>query len=311
MVFCDRHYGGIHYPKGGIGEIPRTLAEGIEDLGGRIEYKANVKEIVLEGEGADRRAVGVRLADGRVYRGKSVISNATRWDTFEGMIGEERLPESEKLFRQRYKKSPSFFTMHLGVRAEALPAGTFCHHILLEDWATMEEARSVLFVSIPTVLDPSLAPAGRHIIHAFVPDWIDNWSEMDNETYEKEKDKYAQELIRRLEARAFPGLSQHVEFIEAGTPRTHRRFLNRNDGTYGPIPAREPLGIISMPFNKTDIGGLYCVGDSTFPGQGVNAVVFSGFGCAHRVLVDQGKEPSIPGLDQGYNALLAFFRDRS
>jgi prolycopene isomerase len=40
--------------------------------------------------------------------------------------------------------------------------------------------------------------------------------------------------------------------------------------------------MLSMPFNTTSIPGLYCVGDSTFPGQGVNAVVFSGFGCAHR-----------------------------
>lgn len=40
--------------------------------------------------------------------------------------------------------------------------------------------------------------------------------------------------------------------------------------------------MLSMPFNSTSIKGLYCVGDSTFPGQGVNAVVFSGFGCAHR-----------------------------
>jgi prolycopene isomerase len=56
--------------------------------------------------------------------------------------------------------------------------------------------------------------------------------------------------------------------------------------------------------------GLYCVGDSTFPGQGVNAVVFSGFGCAHRVLCDQGKQPVIPLLDQGYNAVLGAVRDR-
>ena len=56
--------------------------------------------------------------------------------------------------------------------------------------------------------------------------------------------------------------------------------------------------------------GLYCVGDSTFPGQGVNAVVFSGFGCAHRVLCDLGKAPSLPGLDQGFSALLGAVRDR-
>jgi prolycopene isomerase len=42
---------------------------------------------------------GVRLADGRVFRGKTIISNATRWDTFEGMMGESKMPESEKLFR--------------------------------------------------------------------------------------------------------------------------------------------------------------------------------------------------------------------
>lgn len=44
-------------------------------------------------------AAGVRLADGRVFRGKVVISNATRWDTFEGLVGEQKMPESEKLFR--------------------------------------------------------------------------------------------------------------------------------------------------------------------------------------------------------------------
>lgn len=34
--------------------------------------------------------------------------------------------------------------------------------------------------------------------------------------------------------------------------------------------------------------GLYCVGDSTFPGQGVNAVAMSGIGCAHRVSGGRG-----------------------
>jgi hypothetical protein len=42
---------------------------------------------------------GVRLADGRVFRGRTIISNATRWDTFEGLVGKERMPRSESLFR--------------------------------------------------------------------------------------------------------------------------------------------------------------------------------------------------------------------
>ena len=30
MVFSDRHYGGINYPKGGVGKIAEKLAEGLE-----------------------------------------------------------------------------------------------------------------------------------------------------------------------------------------------------------------------------------------------------------------------------------------
>ena len=39
----------------------------------------------------------------------------------------------------------------------------------------MEEPYGTLFVSIPTLLDPSLAPPGAHIVHIFSPDWIDAW----------------------------------------------------------------------------------------------------------------------------------------
>uniref|UniRef100_A0A7R9VHL1 prolycopene isomerase n=1 Tax=Chlamydomonas euryale TaxID=1486919 RepID=A0A7R9VHL1_9CHLO len=308
MVFCDRHFGGINYPVGGVGLIAENLADGICEHGGTVVYKANVKEIVLEGPKDAPRACGVKLADGRTFKSKTVISNATRWDTFEKMIGDDRLPESEQLFRNRYKKAPSFFTMHLGVKADALPPGTDCHHILLEDWAQMEDARGTLFLSMPSLLDPSLAPDGHHIVHAFTPDWIDAWSGLSPDEYERAKADVASQLIARMEA-VFPGLKDKIVFKEVGTPRTHRRFLNRDDGTYGPIPSRRPAGMLSMPFNTTDIEGLYCVGDSTFPGQGVNAVVFSGFGCAHRALCDLGKEPTWPVVDKGFNALLRSLRN--
>ncbi|GIL74812.1 hypothetical protein Vretimale_2408 [Volvox reticuliferus] len=311
MVFCDRHFGGINYPVGGVGRLGEELAEGIVAYGGHVVYKANVKEILVEGPmDGERRAVGVRLADGRVFRGKTVISNATRWDTFESMIGPDKLPESEKLFRKRFKKSPSFFSLHMGVKADVLKGEADCHHILLEDWAKMETARGVLFVSIPTVLDPSLAPPGYHIVHAFTPDWIDNWKDLSPTEYEAAKEQLADQICERLEA-IIPGLRAATTFREVGTPRTHRRYLNREDGTYGPIPSRRPLGMLSMPFNTTDIKGLYCVGDSSFPGQGVNAVVFSGFGCAHRVLTDLGVEPSWPLLDSAFGKLLSTVRNAS
>ena len=75
---------------------------------------------------------------------------------------------------------------------------------------------------------------------------------------------------------------------EIGTPRSHRRFLGRHNGSYGPIPAMRLPGLLTMPFNSTAIKKLYCVGDSCFPGQGLNAVAFSGFACAHKIGAELG-----------------------
>ncbi|MBD1851275.1 carotene isomerase [Cyanobacteria bacterium FACHB-502] len=291
MVFSDRHYGGVRYPKGGVGQIAQKLVEGLEKTGGQIRYRSRVTEILCEAG----RAVGVRLASGEVLRAKRIVSNATRWDTFSKLLPRSILPPQEVKWQQRYQKSPSFFSLHLGVRGEVLPIGTDCHHVVLEDWTQMETARGTLFVSIPTLLDPALAPSGHHIIHAFTPDWIHDWQNLSPTDYQKQKAAVAAQIIDRLNA-VFPGLRKAIVYQEAGTPRTHRRFLGRTDGTYGPIPARKLLGLLGMPLNRTAIAGLYCVGDSTFPGQGLNAVAFSGFACAHRIAVDLGLEPGFLSL---------------
>lgn len=399
MVFCDRHYGGINYPKGGVGKIGEAMAEGLEERfpfrvfgeereggggasgdnttrqwrraeGALVLYKAQVTEILLEqdpeataadGTAPGYRACGVRLADGREFRAKAVVSNATRWDTFEKMLlregsgggggvsvantpearemreaaaaleqeekrekqngGQggartapaaraEGLPETEQAFRRRFRKAPSFVSIHAGVRADAVPKEADVHHIVIEDWRKMEDARGTLFVSVPTLLDPSLAPDGRHIVHAFTPDWIDSWSQLtDPAEYEREKQRVARDIFERLEkGLQWPGLAAAVEFLEVGTPRTHRRYLGRADGSYGPIPARRPSGMLSMPFSTTSVPGLYCAGDSTFPGQGVNAAAFSAMAAAWRVAVDQGAQPGWPLLDRAYNRLLAWGR---
>ncbi|MBE9056201.1 carotenoid isomerase [Sphaerospermopsis sp. LEGE 08334] len=283
MVFSDRHYGGVNYPKGGVGKIAQKLAEGLEKCGGKIEYQARVTKILTK----QGKAIGVQLATGEVYHAKKIVSNATRWDTFEKLLPKEQIPPNEKNWQQRYQKSPSFLSLHLGVEASVLSQGTECHHIILEDWEKMESAAGTLFVSIPTLLDPSLAPTGYHIIHAFTPDWIDNWRGLSPSEYAEKKEQAAGEIIERLE-RIFPGLDAGMDYMEVGTPLTHRRFLSRVDGTYGPIPRRKLWGLLGMPFNRTTIPNLYCVGDSTFPGQGLNAVAFSGFACAHRIAVDFG-----------------------
>lgn len=281
MVFSDRHFGGVRYPQGGVGQIAQKLVLGLKKFGGEILYQARVSKIIIE----NQQAVGVKLANNQEYRAQRIVSNATRWDTFNQLIPPELIPPQEKKWQQRYQKAPSFISLHLGVSAEVLPTNTECHHILVENWANMMQPKRTIFVSIPTMLDPQLAPEGKHIIHTFTPSWLAEWQNLTPQQYQTQKQLAAAEIIQRLEV-IFPGLSEGLHFQSVGTPRTHRRFLNRQDGTYGPIPQQNISGLLGMPFNRTAISGLYCVGDSTFPGQGLNAVAFSGMSCSHRIASD-------------------------
>ncbi|KAG1333887.1 putative Prolycopene isomerase 1, chloroplastic [Cocos nucifera] len=322
MVLCDRHFGGINYPVGGVGGIAKALANGLVEKGSKILYKAYVTRIILE----HGRAVGVRLSDGREFFAKTVISNATRWDTFVHtlsrflinfcgpkitgkLIKVDDLPEEEKNFQRIYVKAPSFLSIHMGVKDTAVPPNTDCHHFILEDdWVNLEESYGSIFLSIPTVLDSSLAPEGHHILHIFTTSCIEDWKGLSRKDYEEKKELVANKIISRLENKLFPGLKSSVVLKEVGTPKTHRRFLARDNGTYGPIPRSIPKGLLGMPANTTAIDGLYCVGDSCFPGQGVIAVAFSGIMCAHRVAVDIGLEKRSPLLDAALLWLLGWLR---
>ena len=309
MVFSDRHAGGINYPKGGVGVIAGKLVAGLERHGGAIRYRSRVVKVLLE----QGRAVGVRLAGGEELRARRVVSNATRWDTFGDPDGDGQQPEgagelpasampsqtlidgadtpaAERTWRRRYRPSPSFLSLHLGVRADLIPEGTHVHHLLLERWEEIEAEQGTVFVSMPSLLDPSLAPAGHHIVHTFTPSSMEAWQGLSPTAYAAKKEADADRLIARLEA-ILPGLAGAITHREVGTPRSHRRFLGRSGGSYGPIPAMRLPGLLPMPFNRTGISGLYCVGDSCFPGQGLNAVAFSGFACAHRIGADLGLNP--------------------
>ena len=284
MVFTDRHAGGINYPKGGVGKIAEKLVSGIEKLGSKIRYKANVTEILLK----DNKAIGVKLSNGEKIYSNIIVSNSTRWDTFglknkkKGLIPNKNLPKSEYKWSETYKPSPSFVSIHLGVEKNLISNNFNCHHIIVEDWDELENEKGVIFVSIPTLLDSSLAPEGKHIIHAFTPSSMKMWEGLSREEYRQKKEKYFSFLVDKIST-ILPNLEQNIVHKEIGTPKTHKKFLGRYEGSYGPIPSKKLLGLLPMPFNTTKIKNLYCVGDSCFPGQGLNAVAFSGYACAHKI----------------------------
>jgi len=272
ICLADRHFGGINYPVGGSGAIPAALCKGIEKFGGTIRFQSEVTEILVD-SGVAR---GVRLRDGSEHYARAVISNATIWDTFNRLVNDSRYRVEEN----RFLKAPSWFQLFLGVDAAVIPAGFDVHHILVDEWKSYDKLGGTIYFSAPTILDPSLAPPGKHIIHAFVTGEVEQWKQYErgSAAYKSAKEEVAAGIISRTE-RILPGLSNAVELKVLATPLTHQRYLNRFEGSYGPL-LKPGQNILQKPQNRTPIKNLFAAGDSTFPGQGVIAVTYSGVSCA-------------------------------
>jgi len=143
-----------------------------------------------------------------------------------------------------------------------------------------------LSLTVPTLVDPSLAPPGQHLLvlttlvdgHARAP-----WREL--------KGPRTEALLRRAERR-LPGLRDSLRLAEAATPRTMERYTRNSGGAiYGfdVTPAQVGPGRLD---NRTPLAGLYLAGHWTRPGGGVAGVVRSGMRTAGLVLgADQGTQP--------------------
>ena len=157
-------------------------------------------EILLK----DEKAVGVKLSNGEEIYSNIIVSNSTRWDTFglkentKGLISSKNVPKSEYKWSETYKPSPSFVSIHLGVEKNLISDNFNCHHIIVENWDELESEKGVIFVSIPTLLDSSLAPEGKHIVHAFTPSSISEWEGLSRKEYLQKKEKYFSFLVEKI-----------------------------------------------------------------------------------------------------------------
>jgi len=275
FMFAEWYRPGVQldYPIGGSGAMVNALVRGLHKHGGRLKLNAHVEEVLVE----QGRAAGVRLRSGEILKAdRAVISNASIWDTL-ALLPAGAVPKSFVEKRQSTPECESFMHLHLGIDGEDIRPDLACHYIVVNDWELGVNApQNVVLVSIPSVLDPSLAPAGKHTIHVYTPgnEPYDLWQGLDRRSseYAELKQQRSQVMWNALE-RIMPDIRQRVEVNLTGTPLTHERFLRRNRGTYGPaISAQEGL----FPGPQTPLRGLLCTGDSTFPGIGLPAVAASG-----------------------------------
>ncbi|MFO0040195.1 MAG: phytoene desaturase family protein [Synechococcaceae cyanobacterium] len=268
----------LDYPLGGSPAVAAALVRGLERHGGTLRLRAPVAHILVEGG----RAVGVRLESGEDVRARrGVISNASPWDTL-AMLPPEAGPAR---WRDRQAATPacaSFLHWHLALR-HPQPCSLPIHHVWVGDWQRAITAeRNVLVFSMPSVLDPALAPEGHQVLHAYSPanePW-ELWQGLEpgQDAYEARKRERCA-LFGEVFSRILPDWRERAVLELQGTPLTHRRYLRVARGSYGPA---WPADRAPFPGGTTPIDGLVLCGAGVFPGIGVPPVAVSGAMAAHR-----------------------------
>lgn len=288
----------LDFPKGGSGEIVHALVRGVTKTGGgRVLTRHHVEEVIVEG-GA---AVGVRVRDLRgkaiktILAKRAVVSNIDMWNTRQ-LVKEGGSDAFDVMMSDMLKTTPklaSFIHLHAGIDATGLPTEASADFptqwAVVHDWdkpGGVEASRNVVLVSMPSLIDPSMAPPGKHVIHAYVPatELFSDWDQLDRNSPEYlEKKKEAADFLWSAVEKYVPNarLRSDKRVEQIGTPLTHERFLRRRFGTYGP---RIVAGEKTLPGHKTPLQGFYMTGDFTFPGIGVPAAASSGAITANTIM---------------------------
>jgi phytoene dehydrogenase-like protein len=271
--------GVSEFPRGGAEEIAKALQRGLEKYGGEVRLKTHVDEIIVE----NGTAVGVKLANGKgEIRAPIVLSNASVWDTYGTLLPKGAAPATETREAMETPYSESFMHLHLGIEGDGLDfTHTGGHHVVVLDKSKpISQPGNVCMISIASVWEPDMAPAGCHCVHAYTMEPFEGWEELkanDKQAYEKRKKEASDKLYVALE-RVIPDVRDRVLLELVASPATHKSWLRRHKGTYGAAiraPAMFPGPTVA------GIKNLYRVGDSVAPGVGVPAAAGSGVICAN------------------------------
>jgi phytoene dehydrogenase-like protein len=194
--------------------------------------------------------------------------------------------------KQRLGDTPqtdSFMHLHLGIDGaglDQLERPLDIHYTVINEWECgIDAPGNMVVISIPTVMDPGMAPPGKHVVHAYTAgnEPYDIFKGLDRASpeYKHLKRERAEVLYKAIE-KVIPDLRDRIEVELIGSPLTHERFLRRPQGTYGPA-WRAGQNLFPGP-GMAGIPGLLSCGDSTFPGIGVPAVAASGLTAANSLV---------------------------
>jgi prolycopene isomerase len=272
---------GAYACQGSFQVLANSLVAALEANGGELLLRTRVQRIICE----DGRVGGVILENGQRIAARVVVSNADALQTFTQLVGVEHLPADFVTTLRRRRPSLSgvavYLATDLDLRAIGLPHETFC----FASWDAGETQRRIMtgqpdgiVISVPSLLDPSVAPPGEHIVSitALTPyDAASSWR--------TDKPRFVEQVLAAAEA-VIPDLRRHLTFVEGATPRTMERYtLNQGGALYGWEPSPDQIGS-QRPSHRTPLSGLYLAGHWTQPGGGIYGVVASGLRTAQTLL---------------------------
>jgi len=292
VMFIDNHAGGTCYAADTPQMLSNLLEKAIEKHGGRMLYRNRVDEILI----SDGEAHGVRLADGTEISAGAVVSNATVWNLYGGLVRSEHIEPGRMEWAHAFDPTFSFLVAYLGIDASVLPED-FGHVEMIVLDPTGFEGLGNFNIELPSLEDAARCPPGKHAMTVVSPNrrvWPrPNDPSYRSEDYEKLKAEETEDLLGRLE-RCMPGLRDAIEVIEIGTPTTVERYTLRNWGNLGGPKPSMGQHMLQRPHARSDWQNLFLCGDSTVMGEGVVASTSSGIGAANMILRDRGLEEYVP-----------------
>ena len=296
------------FVRGGMGEVTGLLADAAREAGAEIRTEAEVESIEVDAG----RAAAVRLVSGEAIGATTVLSNADPKRTLLGLVDEAELPDSLLAAIRAYRSDGASMKINLAVgelpQIVGTPAGPQPYHRGLtqltlplaemdRDQASARDGIPAeaphVEICVPSALDDSLAPPGRHVVTLGVRSQP---YRLAGTTWDEQREQVADRIIEEL-ATMVPNLPGSVIARQVLTPLDLERTLALTGGhhLHGDMspdqlgPLRPVLGLGGY---RTPIEGLYLCGAGTHPGGGVTGA--NGRNCAARVLADR-KRPRTRG----------------
>ncbi|MGH8140061.1 MAG: phytoene desaturase family protein [Steroidobacteraceae bacterium] len=303
MGNIDGTVGAWGFARGGMGAVTATLAASLESSGGTIRSGAPVERILVR----NGRAVGVALENGEEIPARIVVSNLDVRRTFLETMDAHDLPDEFVQQVRKFKIRGSSGKLNIALdglpRFPAIPQGAPCTrgdmHVtdtieMLEraydDWKDGRWSRSpYLDILIPSQIDPTMAPDGKHYMSVFVQ--YCPYRLADGTWNDVTRKAFGDTVIDTI-ARHSPNFKDLILHAEIRTPWDIENEVGLTEGnifqgelTFDQLLFNRPVPGYAQ--YRAPVRGMYMCGSSTHPGGGVMGA--PGFNAAGAILRDEGR----------------------